>query len=444
MDKDKWLQDTPATVDNDAAGKQSKTAVPLAEKIPQLLRLAGGGALVFALYSFLVQGWDASNDIYRFLFLLGHTGIMAALALMAGHYLKETKGPRLLLTLSLVSVPVIFSILGAFIYSQAGHLVDYPQYVKWSVDSLSTALMTTAGSMLVVVPVTLIGFTVLSRAMSKKLSLLFLVSNAMLLIPLRDAEVVGMLVLALAGMNIWLSRMISHNQLSARTSDGLVSLGLQFLPLAILMGRSLWLYKMDLFLLTIASATAFVLLRQASIYLRSFTIASSWINRLSVLPAVAMTPLLYAAFEQSHMFSASMMLPVAVMATSGMLFDIGRRHHNGFFYQNLSAAFVTLALLYNMAVFETVSSAIVASLAGVWLIINSFRMKEKSVLIYGSLLFVSGTAKVVIEMIQHFDFSGWLSLTSMGIVCILAASVLESQSGRLKGLLNKYQATFRK
>ena len=136
--------------------------------------------------------------------LLGHTGVLALLGLFSGHWLKESKGARLLLTLALVSVPVNFSVLGAFIFSQSP-LLDpsiYPQYVAWSVDSLQTALLTTGGAALLLIPVTLIGFAVLSRSMSKKLTLLFLISNATLLLPVRDPQLVGLMVLVLSLIHI--------------------------------------------------------------------------------------------------------------------------------------------------------------------------------------------------------------------------------------------------
>ncbi|WP_156100022.1 hypothetical protein [Nitrosococcus oceani] len=54
-----------------------------------------------------------------------------------GHWLRENKGARLLLLLALVSVPVNFAILGAFIYS-ASHVseVTYPVFATWQAEGL--------------------------------------------------------------------------------------------------------------------------------------------------------------------------------------------------------------------------------------------------------------------------------------------------------------------
>ncbi len=92
-----------------------RLASDLAGRLPTLLRILGAGALVVAMYSYLAKGWESGNDIFRYLLMLGHTGVLTAIGLASGHWLKESKGARLLLTLALVSVPANFAILGAFI-----------------------------------------------------------------------------------------------------------------------------------------------------------------------------------------------------------------------------------------------------------------------------------------------------------------------------------------
>ena len=85
--------------------------------LPKLLRSLGAAAVLFSLYSFLFKGWEGSTDLIRYTMLLGHTLLLTILALGSGFFFREGKGPRLLMMLSLVSVPVNFAILGAFIAS---------------------------------------------------------------------------------------------------------------------------------------------------------------------------------------------------------------------------------------------------------------------------------------------------------------------------------------
>ncbi|MEJ2212913.1 MAG: hypothetical protein P8Y20_02315 [Gammaproteobacteria bacterium] len=433
--------DYPDRLDN---GEPENIKGSLSSKLTALLRILGAGSLLIAMYSFLFEGWQNGNDIYRYLMLLGHTGVLALLGLFSGHWLKESKGARLLLTLALVSVPVNFSVLGAFIFSQSP-LVDpsiYPQYVAWSVDSLQTALLTTGGAALLLIPVTLIGFAVLSRSMSKKLTLLFLISNAALLLPVRDPQLVGLMVLVLAIGNLVFSRKISNNQISAKTSEGLTALMLQMLPLAILTGRSLWLYSMDLLLLTVLSVTVFFLLRQCASVLHDHQKLRKVFNGLSVLPALATTLFLTAAIFDSRVLDEILALPIAIIISSVMLFDIYRRSDNGKSYLNIAVLQIVIALLLNMTVFSGLA-ALITAIAGLSLVVGSMKLQHRNMLVAGVVLIVAGLGDQLIEIIQHFDFTSWASLAGFGIVAILLASAMDSQSSRIKMAVNKIKQSFK-
>ncbi|HBD11786.1 MAG TPA: hypothetical protein DCZ13_06535, partial [Porticoccaceae bacterium] len=153
-----------SSVDTETAKPVDKPT--LLQLLPKILRGIGAGALVVAMYSFLVQGWQSGNDVFRYLLMLGHTGALAAIGLASGHWLQESKSARLLTTLALISIPANFAILGALIYSQSGSLLvgDYPSYVAWTTDSLRTALVTTGFAFLVLIPTIFLGFSILARS----------------------------------------------------------------------------------------------------------------------------------------------------------------------------------------------------------------------------------------------------------------------------------------
>ena len=146
------------------------------QRLPSILRGIGAIAILCSLYSFLMRGWEGSDDLMRFLMLLGHTGILAIIGLSSGYFLKEGKGARLLFKLALVSVVVNFSILGAFIYAEVASVStsSYPTYLAWSLHSVPAAIFSTLGTLLILVPVIILGFRILSRGMSKQMSVLYL------------------------------------------------------------------------------------------------------------------------------------------------------------------------------------------------------------------------------------------------------------------------------
>ena len=405
------------------------------KRLPGLLRILGAGALIVAMYGFLVRGWHSGNDVSRYLMLLGHTGLLAAIGLASGHWLKEGKGARLLLTLALVSVPANFAILGAFIMSQTNGvgLGQYPHYVSWAVDSLATALMTTAGAMLVLVPVTLLGFTVLARGMSRALAVLFIMSNLALLLPLRDPQWIALLVAMLAVGVVGFMRKAAHDQSAAKTGEGLTALGLQLLPLAVLLGRSLWLYNYDLFLATVTVAGLFFTLRQVSLHLQPGSALHRLLDGASVIPALWLLPLFSRAMYETGLFPNALAVTFGTMVAAALVYDISRRNERqALAYQRLAILVLWIGMLGNLLVFSGTLAALACVGVGAAVMGYGYRVREIGLLSGGAVLVIAGVFHQLIELVHHFDFGSWVSLAVLGVVSIVIGSVLESQSAVLR------------
>jgi hypothetical protein len=436
---DTWQDEQPTP-----SGGLSK--FDLMHNLPTLLRILGTGALLIAMYSFLVKGWQSGNDVFRYTLMLGHTGILAAVGIASGHWLKESKGARLLLTLALVSVPVNFAILGALIFSQsigidASH---YPHYVAWSVDSLSTALLTSAGAMVVLVPITLLGFTVLVRSASRKLSALFLLSNIVLLLPVRDPHIIGMIVLALTFISLVFNYKMSQGNIATRTQEGIIALGLQFLPLGILMGRSLWLYDLDMFLLTVLVITMFYILRQASMVFENNSTPRNLLNAVSVVPAAMAMPLLSDALLNIIPAVPVMVIPLSGMITFAMIYDIAQRSPNyAHGYRYIASGILVLGMLLNLQLFTGLVAALLCVAIGLGLIVLGFQRQQRSVFTSGVILMLVGLGQQLYELVHHFDFGSWASLATLGVIAIVIASTIESQGRKIKPRIENWKATFK-
>ncbi|MDY6798370.1 MAG: hypothetical protein SVX28_06430 [Pseudomonadota bacterium] len=414
--------------------------------LPALLRILGTAALLIAMYSFLVKGWQSGNDVFRYMLMLGHTGILAAVGIASGHWLKESKGARLLLTLALVSVPVNFAILGALIFSQSFGIdaSHYPHYVAWSVDSLNTALFTSAGAMVLLIPVTLLGFTVLVRSLSRKLSVLFLLSNVVLLLPIRDPHLIGLFVLALTFISLVFNYRISQGNIATRTREGIIALGLQFLPLGILMGRSLWLYDLDMFLLTVLAITVFYVLRQASMVLENNSTAQNLLNATSLVPAVIAMPLLSDALLNVLPTLPVLVIPLAGLFTFAMVYDIAQRssaYASG--YRYIASAILVLGMLLNLNLFTGLIAALLAIAVGLGLVVLGFQRQQRSVFTSGVVLMLVGMGQQLYELVHHFDFGSWASLATLGVISIVIASTIESQGGKIKPRIDNWKASFK-
>ena len=418
----------------------------LMAKLPLLLRVLGATALLIAMYSFLARGWQNGNDVFRYFMMLGHTGLLAAIGIASGHWLKEGKGARLLLSLALVSVPANFAILGAFLFSQM-NLVDvslYPQYLAWHVDSLAMALGSTGLALLVLVPVILLGFRVLARSMSKTLSLLFLAGNFALLLPLRDPQGISLLVAVLLVGVVWISRKAAMNQISAKTSEGVLALGLQLLPLTVLLGRSLWLYSYDLFLVTVLTLSLYFILRQISLLLPAGGALRNLVDMLSLAPAVSMALLLADALQQTGLFADALVFPLGSLAASLLVLDISRRNTDRVsMYRRISMLILLVGMGANLLIFSNLAAALVCTGSGAALLVYGFRSQQRSLFISGILLTLAGVTHQLLQLFYHFDLGSWAGLALAGVLSIVVASVLESQGTRLRERMGMWKSQLR-
>jgi hypothetical protein len=405
------------------------------KKLPELLRILGASALLFAMYGFLVRGWQSGDDVSRYLMLLGHTGLLAAIGLASGHWLKEPKGARLLVTLALVSVPANFAILGAFIFSRTANInvAAYPNYVAWSVDSLGAAFLTTGGALLVLLPVTLLGFTVLVRRLSRPLSVLFLVNNAALLLPLRDPQAIALLAGVLTISVLVFTRRTAANTSVAKTPERMMALGLQVLPIGALLGRSLWLYAYDLFLATVLAAMLFFTLRQISLYLRLDSRLRHLLDATSLIPAVWLMPLLSQTVLQIGGFPDAWVIPFGTVLSVLMIHDIAQRSTvYATRYQRLAMGLMQIGLLGNLLLNSQTLAAVACVGVGVAVMLYGYRLRQLTLCGGGALLVVSGLLHQIVNLIRHFDLGSWISLAVLGVVAIVIASVLEAHSSTLR------------
>ncbi len=434
-----WVEDvTPEQTTKDDAR--------MTNQLPILLRLLGAAALLIAMYSFLVKGWQSGNDVFRYLLMLGHTGALAAIGLASGHWLKESKGARLLLTLALVSVPVNFAILGAFIYSQtpAIDVSHYPHYIAWTAGSLQNALLTSAGAMVVLVPITVLGFTVLARSLSKKLSWLFLLSNAILLLPLRDPQWIALVALALAGVTLFFTYKTAAEHTTAKTQEGVTALALQLLPLAVLTGRSLWLYSLDLWLVTVMAITLFIIMRQISLYLQPGSLPREVLDGLSLLPALSVTLCLSAALYDAMTFPAALALPIGALTSAAMVYDISRRNQRkAGIYRHIGAWGLTLSLVANLTVFDNLLAMLACVITGLALLMGGYQAQQRSLFSAGLVLLTIGVLRQCYALVLHFNLGSWASLAALGIASILVASTLEARGGRIKLHLDNWKVRLR-
>jgi hypothetical protein len=410
----------------------------LFESLPTLLRGLGATILIVSVSVFLFQGWDSGNDIYRYALLLMHTAGLAAVGFLSGHWIREGKGARLLLALALASVPANFAILGGFVYSQFGWLAAdavYPSVVNWRADDPVSALVTVGIASAALLPVIWLGFLVLARRSALQLSALFALSNVLLLVPLRNAAVIGWVLLALTGLLVWQLARARRADSSLRTVEGAIARGLQFLPLGVMVGRTLWLYSADAFLFTALCLTAFLLLRHLSLQLPVDRRLRSYTELAGLLPASG-AAVGAAAILADTLPLASVdvwLLPVAALGLAALALETSLRvGERGAAYRRLAAAVLSIALLANLLLFGGVLAAALCLIAGLAILIYGYSVEQRLVFALGALTLLVGIAHQVQLAVEIFHLGSWGSLALLGVAAILIGSGIERFGGQMR------------
>lgn len=409
-------------------------------KLPIMLRGIGAAAVLVSLYSFLFRGWEGGSDVIRYSMLLGHTVLLAIIALASGHWFREGKGPRLLLSLALVSVPVNFAILGAFMFSAVSgvNLIDYPNYVAWTADSINGAFIATAIGVLLLIPVILLGFRTLARGMSARMSSLFLISNIALLVPLRDPVWVAGMACCLGIYTLLISAKTARQRTEVKTREGMIALLLLFLPLGILLGRNIWLYAPDAFLFTAISATGFVALRHCTQNMKH-----TWIRSILEFASliVASTTGICSLFALGNAgASASVAILSGGLVAAALSYEIGGRACIlNEFYRVCAVILLTGSVLLNLWISGGAVASLTTLIIGGAMLVFSYFERKRSLLGGGLLLVVIGLVDQFVQVFQLFDFGYWAGLAGIGVIAIVTASVLEARGESLRQSLRRYK-----
>ena len=414
------------------------------KKLPNILRGFGAAAILFSLYSFMVRGWDGSSDLIRYAMLLGHTGLLALVALASGHFFKEGKGPRLLLMLALVSVPVNFSIIGAFILSttQAINIGEYPTYVAWQVDSFATAMKTLVGALFILLPVVLLSFRTLARGMSAQMSGLYLMSNMVLLLPMRDPASVSFWGLLLGILTLVITAKTARQRTEVKTREGMMVLLMQFLPIGVLLGRSIWLYAPDTILAVSFSVMCFIALRQSAQMISEKSLVRLVLELIS--PIVAL-------FGGFHLVDAmvssgvpdSFAIISACLFAAGLIYEISMRaSFYASFYRIIAMVVIVGGLLANIVINGGLLASMSCIILGISLMALSCQVQQRSMLVGGLVITIAGAMDHIQHLFHYFDFGYWLTLAIAGLIAIVFASVLEAKGTRIKQTLKEYQLRF--
>ncbi len=397
--------------------------------LSEALRILGAGILLASMSVFLLQGWNDGNDIRRYLLLLTQTGLLAAAGFAMSHGLKEAKGARIFFGLALVSIPANFTILGALLYSVFqwdGGLSTYPGYATWQIENVASTGITLGGAMIVLLPVTMFCFAIMARHSAKSLSLHFLLLNALLLLPIRNSLAAGTVALLGVLYALYVVGNLAGKDRSLKTGEGKFALTTLFIPIGIILFRSMYFYHVDSLMIAMVSLAMFLSARQVSLFPDRSARVALILEVLSLSFALAVAISLTDAFAPA--ISSALEAPLFAAIYAVLALDIIRRTDSrklAKFTGATISVLVALSFTYSVASAQTAMTAFLSLAAGLLLLFGGLAVRNRVAVFAGAVTTVAAAMFGFDEIARLIIRSSWIELAIFGAGAIVLGSVLD-------------------
>jgi len=401
--------------------------------LPQFLRGAGALAVGISGLVYMLQGLNGVDDALRYWAYLVLMVVLAVGGVFSQSFMKDAKGARLFFALSCLLVPVQFSQLSAMLHdmlvSHAGDIGTLPLAVVGGVSAVVGGFSA------------YFGLCILARPYAGYLTVVFLMLNALLLIPLRGFIPVSLLCVFILVAYVFVDRTIFMRDRRFFLLDGVTVKSMLLLPGVVVMSRYGFsvgdFFGVCLLASVLAAGAAFVSVKyvtNASIKVLSlatcFTaICLGWLGM-----AVELTTGFHSALAIESDYSVYVFcVPLIAVA---LLFAEVSEHQ--FFYR-------CLALLPNVVVNICVlvsgnlSVVVILALASMLLMGYALIQHSKSILVVGGVSVALSVGEIVLLSIDAINIHAWLGIAIVGVVLLILSSFFE-RFGR--SLLNHGRASY--
>ncbi|MBK6895658.1 MAG: hypothetical protein IPH06_03580 [Alphaproteobacteria bacterium] len=398
-----------------------------------LLRVCGALIMLIAMSTYLMQGWSHGNDISRYYMLLSQTFLLAVGGLGLSFLLKENKGARVFFGLGLISISVNMTTLGALIFSTTqwgGGLGQYPSFAKWVAPEFDALMVTLLATLAISVPVAWVSHKVLARRSVQTLCGLFLFTNLLLLLPVRESVYVGVTTMIAVTLPLTLLFKRMSQDSTLRTPEGLFAMATVFVPAGILLCRSLWLYPVDEIQQITLAGTAYIALYFCAQQTEEASFARRVINLLSFGAVLGVA--LPAAMLADRYLSGALAINVFGIIFAGFMLHISARCQNP--TRLIRLALIVLAVCHIRPVLSTedMSNAVLCIVSGLTIIAVSRRHGFRDLMVMGGVTVLVGVGRQILELVQLIDLSNWVTLSVLGGAIIIIASLFERHGAFIK------------
>jgi hypothetical protein len=409
-------------------------------RLPKVLRYIGAITLTLSAISFAVNRVGELDSLGKFYSFLIFTVVLAICGFGCALKLKEDKGARTFLGISLVFIPALFLQLSGLIYFLVHGVPNIPQFFVLTAPNLMSVVIALAISLPIAGIITFGGFSALVRSKAKILSAVFLTIVIALLIPTRIVDEVSMIILALGLLLATVSHRLVKNDACFQTFEGRIALSILALPLMLMVCRTFCLYGVTALFGTAMFVVLGIFLwnfssKKESDYapitqlfaLGSFAAAWAWF-----VDALISNPT--GIFYISELASAREMvcIPLVFLPIATGLYFLSRNLGKSERSVVRTAGYIA-AIPMTVHVFQSGSSLItaVSLFVGCGIITEAFLRKDRHLLGAGSILLSSVFILNLHYALDIYHYNPWRSLGITGVGIVLASSFLETNMSAL-------------
>ena len=415
------------------------TTIGSMTSVSKVFRFLGALLVVAATSTFMLQQWHAGDSVTRYLTLLAMTVSLVAAGVFCGVGVRESRGARTFFALVIAAIPVHFAVLGGLLQSQLpwDHFTGVS--APWNAESLTTALWLTGAGIAVLIPCIHLSMLTLVRPCARTLTAAYAAVNLMLLVPIRDPDLVAWLVAALFAFVAWFEHRAPAASPALRTGEGVYVRAALTVPTIVMVGRTaLWYEPTFAFagLVLLAAGSACFAWSRAAL---EDTASAGNLQAVSSVGAVVGCILIDAALLDAITVPAELAFLLLTLPAAALLLTLSRWSVSGGSGHRMAAAALAVAAsTANLIVFWDPShvsvSGLVCLVVGVLFVALGVHRKQLVPLTLGIVGVAAAIVHFMVAAIEVEKLMHWGTLAASGVLLIFAAAVFDRYAQRIIAL----------
>lgn len=418
-----------------APAEENQPGKSMTAKITGYLRWVGSLLIILSAISFMLQGYSEISASYRYWVSLGLTVLLCGGGLVCAYLFNETKGARIFFGLGTAFLSVQVSQVSAMIYAYVqGDSALQPAFTSLQFNHVSPGIiaidLVITGLLLVLVSYA--SYSILARKHLKTLLLASLAANAVLILPVRDAQIIPFII---AGLFIFIRRIEHglHSDRGMQLFEGLAARALLSLPLWIIIGRSLLHPGSSLLVTVILGIVIIYCIYDIKRYTASGAIVyiCQWVGTFAAIGIW-----INASLEYGDVTNSLFILPVGFI-----LFSLSSQvTYHSRLYRFISS-FIIVGLNFEAMVNQqdlTFIAPVISIASGIFLTAYGMKYREKIAFFCGNISVAGGILFYWEYALNLYSNTPWISSIVLGLFVILLASYIENKEQQIKAKTRYY------